>query len=489
MKSKKSLKALIVSVLSLIVCMSLFVGSTFAWFTDSAVGKNQVIQSGNLDMVVTASMDGDSYDIVENVEMFDSTALWEPGYVEYAYVNVDNNGTLSFEYSMDMNIISEVAGINQNDQSFKLSQYIRYGIISGKHTFATRYDAIAAVDATSTLLEDRYFEDEIVLLPGEDHDYTIVVYMPTSVGNEANYKTGTAVPTINFGMIFNATQYNWTNEEDDFDYNYDVNAVYPQAVTTTAELQQAIAQGYTIVNVDRSIALSEQLDVANGTLTLIGSNDNVVITAPAGGSRIVNAQNNTEDVTVNLVNLTLAAENAERGISFYNNTGKLDVNVDKCVIEGAKYGINVASNNDDATLLITNSTIDGYAAFNTYCDTDVTFKNCTIIGINNNSGDTDDFAVFKFASGSTSSSAGASLTLEGCKVYAVKAAAAEQAHIVVDYAQKDTYTFNFVDTEFYYGNAADLSDATLVDPIIVYCDYDRDGVGVDANGNIVLGWE
>ena len=96
MKSRKSLKALIMSVLSLVVCMSLFVGSTFAWFTDSAVGKNQVIQSGNLDMVVTASTSGEEsdYEVVENKELFSSTALWEPGHVEYAYVRVENNGDL-----------------------------------------------------------------------------------------------------------------------------------------------------------------------------------------------------------------------------------------------------------------------------------------------------------------------------------------------------------------------------------------------------------
>ena len=44
---------------------------------------------------------------------------------------------------------------------------------------------------------------------------TLVVWMPTNVGNEANHKTGAATPSIELGISVAATQY--TYESDSFD--------------------------------------------------------------------------------------------------------------------------------------------------------------------------------------------------------------------------------------------------------------------------------
>ena len=43
-------KALIASVLSLVLCVSMLVGSTFAWFTDTATTSVNKIVAGNLDI-------------------------------------------------------------------------------------------------------------------------------------------------------------------------------------------------------------------------------------------------------------------------------------------------------------------------------------------------------------------------------------------------------------------------------------------------------
>ena len=53
MKSKKTTRrALLTSMLSLLICVSMLVGSTFAWFTDSVTSANNVIKSGNLDVTL-----------------------------------------------------------------------------------------------------------------------------------------------------------------------------------------------------------------------------------------------------------------------------------------------------------------------------------------------------------------------------------------------------------------------------------------------------
>ena len=48
--SKTTRRALVLSVLSLLLCCSMLVGTTFAWFTDSVTsGKNKIV-AGNLDI-------------------------------------------------------------------------------------------------------------------------------------------------------------------------------------------------------------------------------------------------------------------------------------------------------------------------------------------------------------------------------------------------------------------------------------------------------
>ena len=50
MKVKSTKRALLASLLSLVVCVSMLVGTTFAWFTDSVTSANNIIRSGNLDV-------------------------------------------------------------------------------------------------------------------------------------------------------------------------------------------------------------------------------------------------------------------------------------------------------------------------------------------------------------------------------------------------------------------------------------------------------
>ena len=50
MENKKSTKrALYSSVLSLVLCMAMLIGTTFAWFTDNVTSTGNIIKSGKLD--------------------------------------------------------------------------------------------------------------------------------------------------------------------------------------------------------------------------------------------------------------------------------------------------------------------------------------------------------------------------------------------------------------------------------------------------------
>ena len=58
--AKNTKRALWMSILSLLLCFTMLLGTTFAWFTDSVTSANNVIQSGNLDIELEY-WDGDSW--------------------------------------------------------------------------------------------------------------------------------------------------------------------------------------------------------------------------------------------------------------------------------------------------------------------------------------------------------------------------------------------------------------------------------------------
>ena len=58
-KFNQTKKALLLSLLVLMVCFGMFLGTTYAWFTDSVSSAGNVIQTGNLDIEVQYTLDGE----------------------------------------------------------------------------------------------------------------------------------------------------------------------------------------------------------------------------------------------------------------------------------------------------------------------------------------------------------------------------------------------------------------------------------------------
>ena len=118
-------------------------------------------------------------------------------------VNIKNNGTLALKYQFGVNISAVPEGKNQAGKTFKLSDYIYFDVVEGVNgetaPFADR-DA-AMKDTTETTKISAGYSKAGKLDAESDYVYlAMVIYMPTTVGNEANYKTDTAAPQINLGI-------------------------------------------------------------------------------------------------------------------------------------------------------------------------------------------------------------------------------------------------------------------------------------------------
>ena len=238
-KKHSAKRALIASALSLLLCVSMLVGTTFAWFTDSVTSANNIIKSGNLDVKLEYSTDMNTWaEVTETTNVFKANTNWEPGYTEVVYLRVSNMGSLAMKYKLGVNVANETEGKTRDDNTpFKLSDYIEYGIakdVTAK--YADRTAARAAITSAAKL--NVAYSEEFHLVgktaTATDTDvYALVVYMPESVGNEANHN-GTDIPVINLGLSVLATQD--TVEEDSFDDQYDKDATYTISVNSTNEL-------------------------------------------------------------------------------------------------------------------------------------------------------------------------------------------------------------------------------------------------------------
>ena len=99
MTSKKSVRfQLFTSVLCLLLCVSMLVGTTFAWFTDSVTSSGNKIQSGTLKVDLEMLKDGNWTSIKESKEAIFNYDKWEPGYIDAKVLKIENEGTLALKW-------------------------------------------------------------------------------------------------------------------------------------------------------------------------------------------------------------------------------------------------------------------------------------------------------------------------------------------------------------------------------------------------------
>ena len=120
----KTNRALLLSVVSLILCASMLIGSTYAWFTDSASSASNVIQSGNLDIQVEYTLDGKTWADLDGADDLFQKGLWEPGHTEVVALRIKNNGSLALKYAASMNIVDETIGKTKDGEDIVLSDIL-----------------------------------------------------------------------------------------------------------------------------------------------------------------------------------------------------------------------------------------------------------------------------------------------------------------------------------------------------------------------------
>ena len=209
MKLKSKKNALLMSFTSLLICFAMLVGSTFAWFTDTATtGVNQ-IKSGNLKVDIQNkegnSLNGKTLKWVVNEQVSESNVLWEPNCTyKLESFKIVNQGNLALKYQITINGITGDA---------KLLEAIEFTAKIGN-------DKIALDQLTGAILpKDAVVKDATKEVVKETKLITISGHMKEKAGNEYQNLTIDGI-----GITVVATQY--TYESDSISDQYDANADY-----------------------------------------------------------------------------------------------------------------------------------------------------------------------------------------------------------------------------------------------------------------------
>ena len=116
MDKKITKRSLLASLLALLLCFSMLIGTTFAWFTDSTANTGNIIKSGTLDLKMSYSTNNTNF---KDVEDDDATPIfnydkWEPGYTEMRYIKLENMGSLAFMWQMHIlpdGVVEDLANV------------------------------------------------------------------------------------------------------------------------------------------------------------------------------------------------------------------------------------------------------------------------------------------------------------------------------------------------------------------------------------------
>ena len=348
MNNKKATKrALLTSVMALVMCVVMLVGTTFAWFTDTASTGVNKIQAGNLDVDIIGAT-GDRH--VEKLNftkaaVTDAEAgaeiLWEPGcrYLTQGF-RIANKGNLALKWKAEINkdnIVDGKAAPTAKDGK-SLLDVIDFYVVTSTDENA---DAVAIENFTGNLAKG-----------AESGVYYIKGVMQTSAGNDYQDLTLEGITITVY-----ATQL--TAEFDSFDNQYDKDAKYTEVIAAGKKFEGKATLSTGITATDPNAIAVKAIGTDADVTILDGTFD-----GGSGGNNICVAAANGAKVTIKGGTFTVGGDANGIGNSvIYSQGGDITIEggffYTDCSYEGKYYVLN-QSNGNPGTITVKGGTFVNY---------------------------------------------------------------------------------------------------------------------------------
>ena len=286
-------RSLLASVLALVMCVSMLVGTTFAWFTDTASTGVNKIQAGTLDVQLLDeqgnSLEGQALSWKKAAGHENEAVLWEPGCTyNLQSFKIKNNGNLALKYKI---VISGIVG------DAKLLEAIDF--------------TVTGVDGVTTANALNGFEGKLAASSMTDA-ITISGHMKESAGNEYQGKSIDGI-----GITVVATQD--TVEHDSNGNTYDERAEYPVLASSVSDFRDALSQG------NSTIILASDVTVEDGIQMSVKNDASIDFSGNTLKGAVESGSISSSDGPTNLV------------LSDPNNSGEYSIDGEIVAHEGGGY--------------------------------------------------------------------------------------------------------------------------------------------------------
>ena len=240
------------------MCVSMLVGTTFAWFTDTASTGVNKIQAGTLDVQLLDeqgnTLEGQTLSWKKAAGHENEAVLWEPGCTyNLQSFKIKNNGNLALKYKI---VISGIVG------DAKLLEAIDF--------------TVTGVDGVTTANALNGFEGKLAASSMTDA-ITISGHMKESAGNEYQGKSIDGI-----GITVVATQD--TVEHDSNGNTYDERAEYPVLASSVSDFRDALSQGNSTIILASDVTVEDGIQMSVENDASINFNGNTLKGAVESGS-------------------------------------------------------------------------------------------------------------------------------------------------------------------------------------------------------------
>ena len=336
------LQTYVLSVLCLVLCMSMFLGSSYAWFTSEVNNTSNEIYIGTLDVGLYKDS-GQGWNNLADSQytLFNDEFSWGPGQTNVETIQVRNEGDLTFKYALSFT--DGAVGEKSDTTVDSLSNYFVVTVDSEDYETLQSYDLDDLLNGTAVL--------EDVLEAGEDAEYTIALSMKEMAGADA-----TAEETIS--MTVKLVAYQMTDAA-----TFSNSSAYTP-VSNAVELQEVLKDNGSALMV-ADIAMTAEDDPVKIDGQMLDGGDGVLSHA-GSGSAIKISGGTISNLTIN--------GNFSCGAIFSEGLSS-DLIVSHCTLSGSYAFDLVSANETDCIMEFTDTNFEGSVSYSNAMK-HVTFKDC-----------------------------------------------------------------------------------------------------------------
>ena len=404
------LQTYLTSLLCMVLCVTMFFGTSYAWFTSEVNNVNNEIYIGILDVELEKQLTDGSWASLSELEndanktnLFNKDIRWEPGHTSLETIKVTNTGDLAFHYTLTFTdgIITDKGNETLQDEKWKdVAQCFDVWVYdhrandnvapaaasyteisaenSGWESVGSLADVLsgkAVLTGTMVTVREEGLAEEAVNEGTTDgvateDTYTIALHM----------KEGADASVMGHKISLNVklVAYQMSKEQDAFGNQYD------QMAATSGELKTALENGGMIA-LATDIDLDEiQVFVPEGITAVLDLNGHSITGKGGAGDSLIVNNGNLTIVGDGKIAITFEGEeDNSKAINAVSNRGVLTINGGEISNTGTGNQIGYAIDNYNGAVLTVNGgkiTADGsgyYDAVRLFCG-----SNETVVTVN-----------------------------------------------------------------------------------------------------------